>query len=262
MEKERFSSKVQKVFDNLQKRNGKSELLRQKPAEILNSDCSIYNTNPPEIPATILENLAVIPDLLEETPDEHYEDKIYEQPLYIDPDIKRHADKPEVEQKWTSEEKDQFELACKQLNKQRRTKTHENKIERLHKYHFPNKKLKDIVEYYYMCYKPALRKKQIETKWTSNDKTRFESECRKLNETLNEDENTNESKIKHLKECFPSKTDNEITQYYNNCYKADLRKKNIEKPNENEEKPTNKRKRKQPPSEDRSDTKRIKKETG
>ena len=122
----------------------------------------------------------------------------------------------------------------------------------------PNKTVKDLVEYFYMCHQPALKKKQIEKKWTSKDKALFESECRKLNETLNEAENSDENKIKHLRKFFPNKTAKKITQYYHICYLPGSRKKHIE----NEKIPRNKRIRKPPPSKERSDTKRIRKETG
>ena len=154
---------LMKHFNSVQKRN-------QKIAESLKSDCFIFNNDLPKIPTNILKNLAEIHDVLEEAVDEHYKDNIYEE--VFDPDV--HMERPDVEQKWTSDDKVLFESACKKLNVTlRRSKIlYENKIKHLKKY-FPNKTNKDIVEYYYKCYQPAAKmgaKKTNEQKYYLREK--------------------------------------------------------------------------------------------
>ena len=81
---EGVAARFQKSFDKLKKKFEREDY-QQMRMEIPKYDYFLnLNINPPEIPTDIRENLAEIPELLEEAVDEHYRGKIYEEVLHLD----------------------------------------------------------------------------------------------------------------------------------------------------------------------------------
>ena len=144
---------VQQFLDNLSNKDDKVEIIRRKSEKNFDSDCHLHKTNPPKVPEKFFVLSADVPDLLEVNTDEHYQEKEYDQ--QIDPEIEN--DTKMFEERWTGDELRNFEYFCRKLNGRCKNK---KKIELL-KEKLPNKTAKEIVQHYYISYKPNAKSKQI-----------------------------------------------------------------------------------------------------
>ena len=156
-----FSTSLQKSTRNS---SDKLKFFKQRKLSAVETDCRLYNSDPPAIPKKFENMIADIPDVLQESASDHYKGKSFDEPLQIDP--KKLNDRKAVEKKWTSKEIDLFESL---------RKTYKGKCSNKKKFYCPlilknklkNKSNKEIIEYFYMFHK-------------INEKERYENDISKV----------------------------------------------------------------------------------
>ena len=149
--KQHYPSGIQNAFNNLKNRDNKVDFYRN--LEGLNGDSCLYKSKPGKIPEKYLLLVADIPDLLEKKAVVHYQGKYYDELVKNDPEFAN--DSKMFEDRWTSDEVRNFELACKLLHGRHKNKS---KIDYL-KEKLPHKTAKEIIQHYYIFHQPNFKKK-------------------------------------------------------------------------------------------------------
>lgn len=148
-----FPPWLQDKLNHLNSRNKNEEIKIRTAQKTPDSKCNLYNLNPSEVPRKVLSLTADIPDLLKVKPNEHYQGKIYDQP--INPEIENNTKM--YEDRWTNEEIGDFDKTCEKL-----VKIKGNVIIQTLKEKFPYKTVKELVQHHYISYQP-IKKKGRET---------------------------------------------------------------------------------------------------
>ena len=145
-----FSTSLQKSTRNS---SDKLKFFKQRKLSAVESDCRLYNSDPPEIPKKFENIIADIPNVLQENVSDHYKDKRFDEPLQINP--KKMNDRKAVQQKWIFKDIDRCESVWKVF---KTSKLDIKETVRRLKIVLPSKSTQEIVEYTYMFHQLHVKK--------------------------------------------------------------------------------------------------------
>ena len=153
LSKRKRSQDLDKFKENCEKLKSKKpnrEMLKGRVNKAVESVDDLHNINNSSIPKTFIYNVAEIPGLLDESPEEHYGDKEHEIRFQIVHRTK--SDCKNVIRNWTKDDVKRFRSAHKKFRMQQ----NENDRDMIAflKRHLRNKTTEEIVEYLSLCLEP------------------------------------------------------------------------------------------------------------